>query len=218
MRKLEDLTGFRSGRITVTRLASSSSPRLWEFVCDCGNVKSARISDIKRGMVKSCGCLAKENLISRNKANAKYGEIFNLPTGMSWRGMMARCYNPKQNSYPYYGAIGITVCEFLRSTPQNIVLIIGPRPSKRTLDRKNNRDGYHCGQCKECLENNWPLNIRWATKNVQARNKSSNRLFTINGETRCVTEWAEIHRIKRDTIWDRVKHGKTGLDLIAPPK
>lgn len=177
-----------------------------------------RIKDVKNGKSKSCGCLRRESTAATNKAKSKFGPVYKSPTGMSWRGMMGRCYNKRHHSYAYYGAIGIAVCEFLRATPQNVIDLIGCRPDSKTLDRKDNLDGYHCGQCAECLRNEWKFNIRWATSKQQSRNKNSNRMFTINGETKCVTEWAEIYGIKRDTIWDRVKHGKSGADLIAPPR
>jgi len=191
---------------------------LWYFQCDCGIKKMMAAKDIKNGKVKSCGCLRRETTAAKNKASAKYGDIYREPTGMSWRGMMARCYNKNQISYAYYGAVGIFVCEFIRATPSNLASLIGVRPLGKTLDRIDNLKGYYCGQCAECLSKNLEFNIRWATRKTQQRNTSHNRLFTINGETKCVTEWAEIHGINRDTMWTRVKAGKTGADLIAPVK
>jgi hypothetical protein len=58
-----------------------------------------------------------------------------------WRGMVARCTNPKHKSYRRYGGRGIKVCERWLG-PEGIknyipdIETLGPKPSPRhTLDR-----------------------------------------------------------------------------------
>ncbi len=212
-----DIEGQRYGKL-VALLESPEGNGKWEFRCDCGNVKAARKSDVRFGKVVSCGCHRNSIVIKRNKENTPRGGLSHSRIGSSWGAMMTRCYNKGNRNYAAYGAIGINVCEFLRSTPVNLILLIGDRPPGKTLDRINNFDSYHCGQCAECLDKNWALNVRWATPTQQGRNQRTNRLLEINGETHCVTEWAEISGIPQSAIRDRLRGGKTGAALIAPLK
>lgn len=64
----EDLTGQKSGRLTVLRLANKeeiidkivknkSKGRYWYCICDCGNSHIVSTSDFKMKKVQSCGCL-----------------------------------------------------------------------------------------------------------------------------------------------------------------
>lgn len=56
MGKFIDLTGQRFGRLTVIRLFDRSKYGYrWECKCDCGGVKIALGSEIKRGYGTSCG-------------------------------------------------------------------------------------------------------------------------------------------------------------------
>lgn len=140
-------------------------------------------------------------------------------TGNSWSAMMSRCFNPKYNVHQNYGAVGITVCDFLRTTPLALVECIGPRPSHlHSIDRIDNVGHYSCGQCKHCRSHGWGKNVRWATVTEQGNNRSTNVQVTINGETKTVTQWATASGIKRHTIFNRLKRGLKGSALLEPPK
>lgn len=209
--------GQRYGKLIALQ-SSGEGYEKWDFQCDCGVIKMLRRSDVRSGKTTSCGCFRKEHFSRLYKGKGKHGIFWRTPTGQSWSAMIQRCYNKKCASYSAYGAIGITVCESLRASVLNLVDLIGEKPKDLSIDRIDNLDGYHCGKCSECFEKSWKMNVRWATDEQQQRNKSNNRLFTINGETKCVMEWAELYGINRDTMWWRVKNGKTGVDLIATPR
>ena len=64
-----DMTGQRCGQLIVVERdlkPHNGKEAWWICKCDCGNVKSIRGSDLRRGKTKSCGCLsiqqAKENI------------------------------------------------------------------------------------------------------------------------------------------------------------
>ena len=80
---------------------------------------------------------------------------------------------------------------------------------------KNN--GYSDGLTIDRIDNNkgyYPENCRWTTTHVQARNKRNNINITYNGETHCLTDWAEIIGINAKTLHHRYKVGDRGERLF----
>jgi len=93
MSKLIDMTGWvmrehgiEDSRITIIkedkdyclRNSIKYKKTYWFCLCDCGNTFSAKGSDIKRGAVKSCGCLQKEKVSKLNKKellNQVFGKL-----------------------------------------------------------------------------------------------------------------------------------------------
>lgn len=150
--------------------------------CLCGNFGDVNWRALYTGSSKSCGCLKRElDLI--------HGESRSL-TYLSWNSMRCRCNNPR---FKNYHGKGVTYWEVWNDYAQ-FVRDLGHRPSAdHTLDRINNEGGYY------------PGNVRWATRVEQARNKSTNKLVTFEGETQCVSAWAERfgvgpHSLKK-CIW-----------------
>lgn len=141
------------------------------------------------------------------------------PEHNAWRKMMLRCYDPKNKDYARYHGKGITVCEFLRQSSRNLVAILGRRPQGLTLDRLDNRLGYNCGQCPDCIIRRVPVcNIRWASRTIQSRNQDRIRLITIGKVSACIGEWSKRTGIHYQTLMSRYKAGRRGPALILPPK
>jgi hypothetical protein len=124
----------------------------------------------------------------------------------SWEGIIARTTNPKNTYFRYYGGRGIKVCaRWLKF--ENFYADMGPRPSpKHTIDRVNNSLGYS------------PENCRWATRKEQQRNLRSNRIITVHGVSRCVSEWAERLGVKSHTIHGRMASGWPEHLAVTLPK
>ena len=124
-----------------------------------------------------------------------------------WMNMIQRCHNPKHRQYRYYGGRGITVCDEWR----NDYLCFREWALKNgyvqglTIDRINNNDGYS------------PQNCRWTTHKEQNRNRRSNHNITLNGETKCLTEWAEINGLSVPTVRKRLKDGWSTEDALSVP-
>ncbi|EAH0379396.1 AP2 domain-containing protein, partial [Listeria monocytogenes] len=56
-----DLTGKKFGRLTVKEFVRSENGNaLWKCVCVCGNEKEVLAHNLKRGYVRSCGCLSED--------------------------------------------------------------------------------------------------------------------------------------------------------------
>lgn len=166
-RKLSVNPGERYGKFTVIREIPGPPPRRIECACDCGTVKLILISNLVRGVSRSCGCVGAAKTVARNKSPehraliTKHG-MWQHPLNGTWRGMMDRCYNPKHHAYKNYGGRGIGVYEPWHDPTVYVAWIeqnLGPRPEGCTLDRINNDAGYQ------------PGNLRWATRSQQAANQ-----------------------------------------------
>jgi hypothetical protein len=127
---------------------------------------------------------------------------------ITWKSMIGRCYQPTATGFAHYGGRGIAVCDRWRSSFDAFLADVGKRPSeKHSLDRINNNGNYEPGNC------------RWATLKEQRRNTRANSLLTFRGETRCVTEWAEIFGLNVTTLSCRLRLGwPTEKAFVAPVK
>jgi hypothetical protein len=123
----------------------------------------------------------------------------------SWASMMERCYNLKAKAYKMYGAVGIQAHPDWHEF-EAFYKAMGGRPEGTTLDRRDNAKGYEPGNC------------RWATAIEQARNKTSNHLLTIDGESHPVVEWAEISGITQYAIKKRIDLGWSPKEAVFTKK
>jgi len=195
-RKLIDMTGKRTGMLTVVRRAEGRGKSVyWLCRCDCGTEKEMAASSLKSGTV-SCGC-------HRRKVSSGLCGKLNLSHGKSrtklyrvWVCMRDRCNNPNANAYPGYGGRGITICEEWEDFPafESWALSSGYAPGL-SIDRKDNDKGYA------------PDNCRWATQREQSNNRRSNRHLSLNGKTMTVSEWSRELGINRSTIHSRLRAG-----------
>lgn len=168
---------------------AESKPRVRKakFLCECGNHVVTRVSGVKNGHTKSCGCYAIDKLSERFTTHGMCG----TPTHGSWTAMIQRCTNRGNGRFKHYGGRGITVCKSWLVF-ENFYADMGDRPEGMTLDRKNNDEGYSKANC------------RWATMREQSRNTSQNRMLTFNGRTQCLSDWAADAGMKVDTLYARV--------------
>lgn len=138
--------------------------------------------------------------------NRKHG-LSRSPEHCAWIRMKGRCYNPKNHGYKWYGGRGIKVCDRWINSFEAFLADMGPRPSKKhSLDRFPDVNG-----------NYEPKNCRWATSREQQMNKRNNRRIECDGETKTISEWAEISGIPQSVIGRRLQNGFTVRYAIFAP-
>lgn len=80
----------------------------------------------------------------------------NRPEYAAYLNAKYRCNTPTAPAWKDYGARGI---KFLFTSFEQFIAELGPRPAGMSLDRKENDGNYE------------PGNVRWATKEEQARSR-----------------------------------------------
>jgi hypothetical protein len=129
----------------------------------------------------------------------------NHPLYKVWYQMISRCHKPKGWAYHKYGAKGVTVCDRWRASFHDFVADLPPRPPRTTLDRIENDKGY------------FPDNVRWATNEEQASNRTNNRLLTLEGRTQTATRWAREKNLNLRTLYHRLNMGWTVERALNAP-
>jgi len=212
MSKKIDMTGRHYGRLTIIKEHQPGKHRRarWVCGCDCGKEIIALGTNIRFGQTKSCGCFADEvrlkNIDKLTKTNATHG-VRQTRMYHSWNNMIRRCYDVRDNYYKTYGAVGRIVCDNLRESPKNMFNLIGERPDKYTLDRIDNNENYTCGQCPQCVEENWPMNIRWSTRSQNQNNRSNTIFIELNGVRKPIMEWVKETGLSYQCLVYRLKSG-----------
>lgn len=202
-----DITGQKFNRLRVIKYIGNS---LWMCECECGNIKFANGTSLRKGTVKSCGCFKKE--IDKQKAikmgyiNRKYK---NLPQDKRYAKLMRvynfmieRCYNKKHFAYKNYGKRGIKVCKEWKKDFGNFY--------NWAINNgfTMNKNWYECKIDRINVNGNYePSNCRWVNAKIQSRNTRRNKLITYKNETHCVTEWGEILNISIGRIYARISAG-----------
>lgn len=158
MKKI-DLTGQRFGRLVVIREDGRAKDRqiMWLCRCDCGGEVIVRSVYLRRGDTRSCGCLYREQIVSRNKTHDCTYE----PWYPAYHAMMVRCGHrtgASERKLRNYRDRGITVCDEWRNSPRAFgdwLLAHGWRKGLQ-IDRIDNSKGYSPENCRvvTCKENN----------------------------------------------------------------
>ena len=165
--KAIDLKGTLFGRLTVIKKGVPDKryekvKTAWVCECSCGNTLNLTTERLRSGNTRSCGCLARERTILRNKHNTKHG-MSKSREYKTWAGMKDRCFNTNNPKYLNYGGRGITVCKEWMGSFEVFYKDMGARPKGLTIDRINNEGDYEASNC------------RWATYKEQNNNKRNSK-------------------------------------------
>lgn len=184
-------SGDKFGRLTLTgetyiKQAIGHRGRVVEAVCTCGAVRWYWFHLLRNGETQSCGCLrkdvSKKRMTTHNLSDHKLYFVYNE--------MVSRCHDETDKAFKNYGARGIEVWMDWRDDFVCFYewAIENGYEEGLSLDREDNDGNYA------------PYNCRWATTEVQSRNRRSNRMFTAFGETKCLFDWGKDSRCKV-TVW-----------------
>ena len=208
-RKVIDIAGSTFGRISVVARAGKdqTGSTLWLCRCSCGAEKNIAGHLLRRGQVKSCGCLRAEKGAAHLAAYAASGKHARLrhgdaragaeaPEWRAWHSIKKRCDPKAARVSPEDAGRGIKMCRSWRTSYERFLADVGRRPGPQyTLDRKDNNGNYR------------PGNVRWATRKEQARNRRNSCWIQCGKERKTLAEWAEITGLKNTTIRGRLRAG-----------
>lgn len=114
----------------------------------------------------------------------------NTPEYTVWQGIKARCYNPNNKAYKYYGGRGITVCDKWKNSFTAFYNDMGTKPfDNAELDREENDGNYE------------PDNCHWVTHTENQHNTRRN-----------VLNWFVVRSIRR--LYTMKKYTTKQLCLI----
>ncbi len=203
-RKVVRMEGQQVGHLTVLSLAESNAKggAKWNVRCVCGTMKVIARSDLKKGLIKSCGCKQFESRFKHGHTSRSRER--RTGTYTVWASMIARCENPQHAHYKNYGGRGITVCEAWRTDFRNFLMDMGEKPHGLSIERSNNDGPYEKANC------------RWASRLEQGANKRNNVLITIGEETMHASRWAQRYGLPHPVVIDRYKR-KWPLDKLFAP-
>jgi hypothetical protein len=133
------------------------------------------------------------------------------PEYQAWLQMKGRCYDPKNDSYRWYGAKGVAVCDQWLigdangSGFENFRSDVGSKPSvKHSLDRIDSTKPYE------------PGNVKWSTALAQTWNRSNTRFVEFEGKTVPLGELCKRFNTNYVTVYCRLFHkamaGKWALE------
>lgn len=164
------------------------------FVCStCGKLFEPNWPSSTRYRLKKNGAV----YCSKNCASTKH-KMFKSSEYRSWQAMKQRCNNLNQEHYDRYGGRGIN---FDPSWEDFSVFFkdMGKKPTpSHQLERIDNNKNY----CKE--------NCIWATRKEQTRNRGgarATRLYTYDGKTMCIKDWAQEVGISPASMQKRLNNG-----------
>ena len=197
-----DLTGKRFGRLTVIGIDSKKKGRrkYWICQCDCGTIKSIRSDTLK--VVKSCGCLKREQDILNLKIKTNHGMTHHIAFTI-WDAMMNRCYNPKNIGYKNYGGRGIGVCEDWKNVKIFCEWMDENGYDKTLSIERKGVNGNYC-----------PENCYLIPKKEQCFNTRKTRYIEIDGERIPVAKTAREVGLEPDLVYERWKRGIREYDKL----
>lgn len=193
--------------------------------CECGNYVLVRHTDLVNMKKRSCGCWFDENRkdIAGDKYQYKHGDTGTRLYNIFW-GMIRRCYNKNESSYPIYGGRGIKLCDEWYTPEDHSIGWLAfkewayrsggyydqpedtPRRERLSIERIDGSENY-------C-----PDNCTFIPMYLQAQNLCTTRHVTLYGKTYTLREWANLCGIASTKMFDRrILNGWSEFDACTIP-
>ena len=157
---------------------------LYKGVCnECGFERIARYYDLR--VSTKCVHIRVDGKVAfslTNWDNERIKTIFN--------GMKQRCYNREEESYRWYGAKGIKICDEWLNNP-------------KSFEEWSLQNGYNDNLTIDRIDENKdysPDNCRWVGNVQNAKYKSTTSLINVDGEVHSGKDWARILGLGINTI------------------
>lgn len=183
--------GYSNNDLTVVGFIYKNHRWLWECKCSaCGSITAVYPQHVIKGTQKSCHCGKSRNAVALfKKHDGKGTRLYSI-----WLNLRDRCNNPSNKRYARYGGRGIKCClEWDDFTVFHDWALKNGYNNELTIDRIDNDLGYT------------PENCRWVPISVQARNRSNNSLYEIDGISKPLAEWCEEYNMPYYTVYSRIK-------------
>lgn len=208
--KYNRLTIIKMGHIMVG-IKTPKKHKCCVCKCDCGNyVGPIRLVSLLNGDSMSCGCYQRELHSKQMKEkNLKHGcaqrgkqeHLYIL-----WGAMKDRATNINRLDAKYYATKGITLYKDWNDYEKFKEWALNNGYSEgMSIDRIDNSKGYN------------PENCHWIPLKDQNKNKTSNRVITINGKSQILSDWCRELNLKVGVVSSRLSRGwseERALELI----
>lgn len=192
-----DLVGKKFGYLTVESLYGRKNRALyWNCRCICGKTSIVQGRKLRDGLIKSCGCMRKNEISARNTKHGFHGEKLYA----TWKSIKQRCYNKNSHCYKDYGGRGIEMCCEWRenySSFRKWALANGYKEGL-TIERIDVNGNYSPGNCT------------WIPLGAQAMNRRTSHYITVCGERMTITQASKKYGINRGTLSARIN--RSGWD------
>lgn len=193
--KALDVAGEKYSRLLAIRRVESPNRRTrWLFKCDCGSEFVSVLDAVRDGRTTSCGCLKNDLLVARSVTHGHSVNRRESRELKAYNHAKARCFNPNDEKYQYYGGRGITMCDRWRDDAAAFISDMGPCPPGHTIERKDPHGNYE------------PSNCEWATTRQQARTRTDNVHVTYQGSTMILKDYAALLGIGYKALHARLKY------------
>jgi hypothetical protein len=188
----EDLTDREFGLLTVKEYVGHGG--FWRCKCACGRIVEVSSSNLQR--TGSCGCDRPRKVAALKTKHGHATQASASPEYRAWLKMIERCEQKDNINYHNYGGRGIKICRRWREDFTSFLADMGPKPvGDYSIERRDNDGDYEPGNC------------RWATRKEQTRNMRTNRLLTLDGETKPLTDWAPTLGLSPSGLARRLARG-----------
>ena len=189
------------GRLTVIGHTTIRGRQACECLCECGASHVVAASDLRSHRTQSCGCL---NAEKRKTSSLVHGDskkrLFRI-----WAQMIERC-RPGNAQSKNYGDRGIRVCKDWQNYEafREWALVNGYRDDL-TIERIDVNKGYSAENCT------------WITRARQVYNRRVTIRITLDGVTKCLSEWCREKGVNYHTAVQRYHAGWSPEHLFDGP-
>ena len=190
-----NLKGKSFGRLTIIENDRMDKGVRWaRCLCECGKETYVRVSDLRSGNTRSCGCLYKDTRKTSHFSHGmRHTRLYSI-----WTNMKTRCYNPKVSGFENYGGRGIAICNDWKDDFVNFydwAMATGYNDNL-TIERVDVNGNYE------------PKNCMWIEACEQSKNRRSNIYIELNGKVNTLKGWCNELGLPYKIVHQRMKRRK----------